>query len=45
MVSEPEDRAPATHILLRVIILTYKSPYIGTRIVQTSGGEVLTDTQ
>jgi hypothetical protein len=37
-------RAPAAHILLLVIIPTYRSPYGGARVAQTSGGGALSDT-
>jgi hypothetical protein len=33
------------HILLDIIILTYKSPYGGASVAQTSVGGVLTGTQ
>jgi hypothetical protein len=38
-------RALTTHISLRVIIPTYKSPYGGARVEHTSGGGVLASTQ
>jgi hypothetical protein len=38
-------RAPATHIPLRVIIPTYRSPYGGAHVAQTSEGGALTGTQ